>query len=207
MENLYSNGWFKNQQNSTGALSNLGPRCILAVSLLNASTGVLADDISLLLQNQKNDSIISSPLYIIRPKSSRTAFEDLDQIRKVLSPVTTDLARSLNVSRQTIYNWQNGEQPTSDHTIKLKDLACAADIFSEAGIKVDQALLRRKVIKGKNFFDNVQEGGSAQDFAQMLLRIVRNESEQRARLTARFANRKIPQSSPDFDIMPDNDSL
>ena len=131
----------------------------------------------------------------------------MEQIRKVLSPAMSDLAKSFNVSRQTIYNWLNGEQPTPEHTARLRDLALVADIFAEAGVPVNSVLLKRKVIKGKNLFEIIREGGSIRDAAQLLLQIVRSETSQRERLTARFAGRKISQPFADSDIMAANDEV
>jgi DNA-binding transcriptional regulator YiaG len=214
METTYSNrgGWFSDRQNSTGASSCLSsiPKYILAASLfVNAGTGAFADDLSRLQQDRKNEPIISNPIkiYTVETKSARTSAEDMEQIRKVLSPAMSDLAKSFNVSRQTIYNWLNGEQPTPEHTARLRDLALVADMFAEAGVPVNSVLLKRKVIKGKNLFGIIREGGSIRDAAQLLLQIVRSETSQRERLATRFAGRKISQPSADSDIMAANDEV
>ncbi len=214
METAYSNrgGWFSDRQNSTGASSSLSgiPKYILVASLfVRAGTGAFADDLSFLRPDRKNESIISNPIKIftVETKSARTSAENMEQIRKVLSPAMSDLAKSFNVSRQTIYNWLNGEQPTPEHTARLGDLALVADIFAEAGVPVNSVLLKRKVIKGKNLFEIIREGGSIRDAAQLLLQIVRSETSQRERLTARFAGRKISQPFADSDIMAANDEV
>jgi len=214
METAYSNrgGWFGDRQNSTGESSCLSciPKYVLAVSMvLSAGTGAFVDDLSRLRQDRKNEPIISNPIkiYAVETASARTSAEDIEQIRKVLSPAMTDLAKSFNVSRQTIYNWLNGEQPNPAHTARLRDLALVADIFAEAGVPVNSVLLKRKVIKGKNLFEVIREGGSARDAAQLLLQIVRSETNQRERLAARFAGRKTSQPSADSDIMAANDEV
>ena len=215
METVYSNrgGWFSDRQNSTGAsacyLSGIPKYMLLASLFVGPGTGALADDISLLRQDRKNESIISNPtkIFIAETKSARTSAENMEQIRKVLSPAMSDLAKSFNVSRQTIYNWLNGEQPTPEHTARLRDLALVADMFAEAGVPVNSVLLKRKVIKGKNLFEVIREGRSARDAAQLLLQIVRSETIQRERLAARFAGRKVFQPSADSDIMAANDEV
>lgn len=212
METAYSNRghWFGDRQNSTGESSYLRciPKYILAASLLvGAGTGVIADDLSRLRQDRKNEPVISNPvkIYTLETTSVRTSAEDMEQIRKVLSPAMSDLAKSFNVSRQTIYNWLNGEQPTPEHMARLRDLALVADTFAEAGAPVNSVLLKRKVIKGKNLFEVIREGGSAHDAAHLLMQIVRSETSQRERLAARFAGRKVSQPSADSDIMAAND--
>ena len=214
METAYSNrgGWFGDRQNATGASACLSsiPRYILAASLfVNLGTGAFADDLSRMRQDRKNEPIISNPIkiYAVETKSARTSAEDMEQIRKVLSPTMSDLAKSFNVSRQTIYNWLRGEQPTPEHMARLRDLALVADMFAEAGVPVNSMLLKRKVIKGKNLFEIIREGGSIRDAAQLLLQIVRIETSQRERLTARFAGRTISQPFADSDIMAANDEV
>ena len=214
METTYSNrgGWFSDRQNSTGTSSGLSciPKYILAASLfVSAGTGAFADDLVRLHQDRKNEPIICNPLklYAVETKPARTSAEDMAQIRKVLAPAMSDLAKSFTVSRQTIYNWLNGEQPTPEHTARLRDLALVADLFAEAGVPVNSVLLKRKVIEGKNLLEVIPEGGSARDAAQLLLQIVRSETSQRERLAARFAGRRVSQPSADSDIMAANDEV
>ena len=214
METAYSNrgGWFGDRQNSTGTSSYLLsiPKYILAASLLiSAGTGAFADDLSRLQQDRTNETIISNPIkvYSVETTTVRTSAEDMERIRQILSPAMSDLAKSLNVSRQTIYNWLKGEQPTTEHTARLRDIALVADMFAEAGISVNGVLLKRKVIKGKNLFEIVRDGGSASHTAQLLLQIVRREISQRERLAARFAGRTVAQSAADSDIMAANDPV
>ena len=214
MDAAYSNrgGWFGDRQNSTGAsscLSGITKYVFAAGLLVSAGTGAFADDLTRLQQARKTEPIISNHIrvYNVETQPARTSAEDLDQIRKILSPAMSDLAKSFNVSRQTIYNWLNGEQPTPEHTARLRDLALCADMFAEAGVSVNGVLLKRKVIKGKSLFEIIREGGSARDTGQLLLQIVRSEASQRDRLSARFAGRNVSQPSADSDTMAANDEV
>lgn len=214
MDTAYSNqrGWFSDRQNSTGASSCLScmTKYIVAASLfVSAGTGAFADDLSRLQHARKNEPIISNPIkiYAVETKSARTSAEDMEQIRKVLSPAVSDLAKSFNVSRQTIYNWLNGEQPTPENTARLKDLSLVADMFTEAGVSVNGVMMKRRMIEGKNLFEIIREGGSVRDAAQLLLQIVRSETSQRERLAARFAGRTVSQHSADSDVMAANDEV
>lgn len=212
METAYRGGWFGNQQSATGESPYLKgiQNLILATGLfITTGTGVYADDVSRLRQQPRNESALSNPLkvYSVETKPERTPAEQIDQIRGVLSPAVSDLAKSFGVSRQTIYNWLNGEQPKPEHTIRLREFALAADLFAESGIPVNSATLKRKIIKGKNLFEIVSEGGSARDAAQILIQIVQREISQRERLDARLAGRKIGRPSADSDIMAANDEV
>jgi hypothetical protein len=59
--------------------------------------------------------------------------EDLDQIRTVLRPSVTDLAKALGVSRQAIYDWQAGRPIAAANVARLQDVARAADLFAREG--------------------------------------------------------------------------
>lgn len=212
METGYSNrgGWFNDRPQSTGASSYLNgiPKYFLAASLLVAAgTGAFADDLSRIQQHRPNASTITNPIKICTVDTSitRTPSEDIERIRNVLRPAMSDLAKSFNVSRQTIYNWLNGEQPTPENTDRLKSLALVADTFADAGIAVNGILLKRKIMDGKSLFEVVQSGGSAIGAAQLMVQIVKRESEQKERLAARFAGRTASLSSADSDVMAAND--
>jgi transcriptional regulator with XRE-family HTH domain len=124
--------------------------------------------------------------------TTRTPMEDLSHIRAVLKPAITDLARALAVSRQAIYDWQNGKAIGSVNAARLADLAKAADVFAIEGLTSPSQLLRRPINGGKTFFDVVQEGGSAENAIWELVSRVRRELLQRQMLATRLANRKRP---------------
>lgn len=216
MRSEYSDkgGWFCDRPTSTGAPSFLGnmQKCLVAGCCLLATsvgTGASAHNIDTgrLQQQRSTGSSISSPqkIHSVEIALARTPAEDMERIRKSLSPAMSDLAKALNVSRQTIYNWVNGEQPTPEHIASLKDLALAADMFKEAGVLVNGTLLKRKVIQGKTLLDVVREGSSARDAAQILIRIVQRETIQREQLASRFAGRRASRPSADSDIMAAKD--
>ncbi|MCK4623013.1 MAG: hypothetical protein KAT62_12450 [Desulfuromonadales bacterium] len=212
METGYSNrgGWFSDQPNSTGDSSYLSsiPRYVMAVGLLvSAGTGAFADDLSQLQQQRANDLSAPVRVYACETAPVRTSIDNIVRIREVLCPAMSDLAKAFNVSRQTIYNWLNGGQATPEHASRLKDLALVADMFSEVGVPVNGVLLKRKVIEGKNLFEIVRDGGSVQGAAQLLLRVVKHETNQRERLASRFSGRSISQHSADTDVIAENDMV
>lgn len=122
----------------------------------------------------------------------RTIAEDLHHIRTILRPGVSELADILGVSRQAIYNWLGGENPSSLHTSKIKDLAAAADVIATEGILITRNILKRKVKDGKSLFEIIRDGGSGNESAQILAGILRRESEQRRILELRLANRFKP---------------
>jgi len=213
METTYSQGggWCSNRQASTGTVSGLKSvtKYVLAATMIvSAGTGVFVNDLDLWRQSRIKETMFN---YLFSCSgneiSSRTPAEDIHRIREVLSPSMSDLAKSCNVSRQTIYNWLNGEQPRDEHIARLQDLALAADIIAEAGTPVNGLLLKRRMIEGKNLFEVVRDGGSAQYAARLLVQIVNREASQRERLTARLAGRKPTLRSADSDLMAENDAV
>lgn len=135
----------------------------------------------------------------------RTPAEDLARIREVLHPAVSDLAATLGVSRQSVYNWLNGEQVAEENAARLQDLAQAADVLDHEGIAVNAALLKRKFANGRTLMQVAQAGESARDAALVLVQIHRREVAQRERMNARFVNRAKTSATADFDLPPSND--
>jgi predicted transcriptional regulator len=109
----------------------------------------------------------------------------------VLKPAVTEVASLFGVSRQTIYDWQNGAQPTQANAGKLEDLAAAADVFVAEGISVTPYLLKRRIAGGKTVFEVFRDGGDTENAARQLAQMVLRESNQRRILEARMAGRKL----------------
>lgn len=135
----------------------------------------------------------------------RTPGENLSRIREVLNPAVSDLATTFGVSRQSVYNWLNGDPVADDNAVKLQDLAQAADVLAHEGVSINAGLLKRKFVNGRTLFQVAQAGESARDAALILIRIQRREAAQRARMDARFVNRVKTPASADFDLPASND--
>jgi transcriptional regulator with XRE-family HTH domain len=135
----------------------------------------------------------------------RTPAEDLARIREVLRPAVSDLATTLGVSRQSVYNWLNGEQVAEENAARLRDLAQAADVLAHEGVAVNAALLKRKFANGRTLMQVAQAGESARGTALVLVQIHKREVAQRERMNARFANRAKKPASADFDLPLSND--
>jgi transcriptional regulator with XRE-family HTH domain len=121
-----------------------------------------------------------------------TVVENIRRIRAVLIPTVTDLAGLLSVSRQAVYDWQAGKPIAAENLARLEELAKAADLLAIEGLRGTSQALRRRIRDGKNFFDLVKEGGSAESAARGLVQIVRTENNQREALRRRLAERKRP---------------
>jgi DNA-binding phage protein len=84
---------------------------------------------------------------VARAKEMRAARatpgENLARIREVLGPSMSDLATTFGVSRQSVYNWLDGEPIAAENAAKLHDLALAleaTDLLAREGVMVNAAL-------------------------------------------------------------------
>lgn len=125
----------------------------------------------------------------LRTASPRRPAQNLARIREFFRPTVTDLAALFGVSRQAIYNWQAGEPIAQQNEERLEQLAWAADFLDSQGIAEGSSSMRRKLTKGRSFFDLVREGQPATEVAAMLVSLIRKEAAQRAAISSRLAAR------------------
>jgi hypothetical protein len=88
------------------------------------------------------------------------------------------------VSRQTLYNWLNGETPKEQHQGKLVQLAAAARVFTKAGFKPTALSLERTVAQGKSFVELIGQGADGKETAERLVRIEKRGAVAREKLDA-----------------------
>jgi len=202
--NTYPSTWFK-PIFLTGASHAIVALVTVATLASSTATGG-SNDVSLIKDRPQNGHDCWTQLAQPRVEGDiRDVTECLLRIRQFFSPSVSDLAATLGVSRQTVYNWQNGEQPKDALAEKLSDLARAADVFAQSNIQFSSALARRKFANGKTLFQVVESNESATEAAKLLVRIIETENRQRKVLEARFANRPKTTPSSDFDLPPAND--
>ena len=118
-----------------------------------------------------------------------TPADDLARIREVLKPTVLELANLFGVSRQAVYDWHAGSQPSAETASRLATLARAADVLATAGVAIDAKTLRRKVAGGGTLLDAVLSGSDALQVSRSLVQTLRRESNQRAAMAKRLAGR------------------
>jgi transcriptional regulator with XRE-family HTH domain len=129
----------------------------------------------------------------------RTPAESLARIREVLKPTMLELAGLFGVSRQAVYDWQQGSQPLPLTAQRLAQLARVADVFAEARLFVEAKTLRRKIAGGGTLLDAMSSGGNAESVARKLVGTLKREASQRERLQVQLAGRKrIPANPSDY---------
>lgn len=203
-------GWIANSSAETGGalttVSFVGWVMAAGAALSNVGTG---GGISIeRLQRVSNQSqYLSYALDVRETVLPRTPAQDLARIREVIKPSVSDLAIAFGVSRQSIYNWLNGEAISGENAARLSDFAQAADMIASEGVIVNSALLKRKFLNGKTLMQVVRDGGSVRDAASQLVQIHKREMVQRERMVARFASRAKSTQSADFDLPLANDHV
>lgn len=201
-------GWVTERPAATGGTLNI-VRLVGWVAAAGAALSAVGTGGHLSLeqlQRTGQQAVYATPtVEMAAADNFRTPGEDLARIREVLRPAVSDLAATLNVSRQSVYNWLNGEQVAEENAARLQDLAQAADVLAYDGLTVNAALLKRKFANGRTLMQVAQAGESARDAALMLVQIHKREAAQRERMNARFANRAKTPATADFDLPSSSD--
>lgn len=121
---------------------------------------------------------------------SYAPFTDLMKEVKVgFGRTMSHLPAVFGVSRQTLYNWMNGEVPKAHHRGKLQNLVAAARVFTHAGFKPTALALDRTIVNGKSFLELLSEGADGRDAALRLVRIEMRGAAARAKLDAMLGER------------------
>ena len=124
--------------------------------------------------------------------------ELMQVIKSGFGRTMTRLPEVFGVSRQTLYNWLNGETPKPAHQEKLRQLAEAGRIFSELGFKPTSLALDRTIMRGKSLLQLLSEGADGRDAARKLVRIVQRGNEARAKLDEILGGRRASLEASDI---------
>jgi transcriptional regulator with XRE-family HTH domain len=195
-------GWLGHSAGTGGA--NLSKVVTLCVSLM-ISTGTAAKpDDSILFKEQNSDTRFARSLVSVAEESS--CAEELEKVLSVFSPSISELAKVFGVSRQTLYNWKNGESLSAENEKKLRSMGAAADLFAHVKISVTGSILKRKIFENKTLFEIARDANSSfYAAAEILVSRLVKEREQQSRLASRFANRRQRAESGDSDFIDLND--
>jgi hypothetical protein len=122
----------------------------------------------------------------------------MGQVKSSFGRTMSRLPEVFGVSRQTLYNWLEGETPKAVHQERLRQLAEAAKVFADLGIKPTTPMLDRTVAEGKSFLQLMAAGANGQEAAKKLIRIIQRGAESRAKLDALLEGRKAKLSVSDI---------
>jgi len=132
----------------------------------------------------------------IEPTTTREIYAPYsDLMREVkagFGRTMSHLPTVFGVSRQTLYNWLNGEIPKEQHQNKLLQLAAAARLFTSTGFKPTALSLDRTVANGKSFIELIGQGADGKGTAEKLIRIEKRGASAREKLDALLGDRSSP---------------
>ncbi len=114
----------------------------------------------------------------------------MQEIRGGFGRTMSYLPPIFGVSRQTLYNWLDGEIPKAQHQEKLRQLAKAANMFFEFGLKPTGLMLNRTIGNGKTFLELVASGADGEDSAKKLIYIAKQGADSRKKLDELLFGRK-----------------
>lgn len=132
------------------------------------------------------------------PEPEAPFSRDMAQVKAGFGRTMSCLPGIFGVSRQTLYNWLNGEIPKVQHQKPLHQLARAATIFIELGFKATPAVLGRPIESGQSFIQLIAGGADGRDAAKKLVHVVQRGRDSRAKLDALLAGKKEKLDSSDF---------
>jgi transcriptional regulator with XRE-family HTH domain len=129
----------------------------------------------------------------------RTPFAKLmEDVKAGFGRTMSRLPEVFGVSRQTLYNWLDGETPKDIHRDKLRQLAEAAGVFADLGFRPTSLSLDRTVSDGKSLLQLLSEGADGRETAKKLVRIAQRGAESRAVLDDLLNGRKAKPDVPDI---------
>ena len=105
-------------------------------------------------------SEINSPKPNLRSSSLPSFVQSLELIKKTFAISVSSLASVFGVSRQTIYDWQNGAIASELSQSKLQDLVAAANVLIASGLNPGPSV-KRVIREGKSLLEIYRDGGSA----------------------------------------------
>jgi transcriptional regulator with XRE-family HTH domain len=114
----------------------------------------------------------------------------MQRVKEGFGRTMSRLPQVFGVSRQTLYNWLNGETPSAGHEARLRELVAAADVFRKRGITPTSPMLLRSILNDKNFLELLAGGADGRDTAEKLVRIVRGGEGSRGKLEQLLAGQR-----------------
>ena len=124
--------------------------------------------------------------------------ELMRQVKGGFGRTMSRLPEVFGVSRQTLYNWLDGEVPKQAHQERLRQLAEAAGVFASLGIRPTTHMLDRTVSQSKSFLQLIASGADGKETAKRLIRVVQRGNDSRSKLDALLAGREATLSASDF---------
>lgn len=101
---------------------------------------------------------VSSTTDTVQPVDVRNIAQHLANIREILSPSMSELAKELGITRQALYKWLSGENQPDDpvKTNFIARLSYVADEFRKAHVSDGKLLIKMKAFNGLSLVDLIK---------------------------------------------------
>lgn len=140
--------------------------------------------------------VVPAREHVATPVAPHTAL--MQDVRRGFGRTMSRLPEVFGVSRQTLYNWLDGETPKTAHQARLQQLAAAALVFEQMGVKPTTAMLDRPLHSGQSFLQLMAAGADGDATARQLLRVHGQQASARAKLDALLGPRKSRPAASDL---------
>ncbi len=131
----------------------------------------------------------------------------MEQVKAGFGRTLSRLPAVFGVSRQTLYNWLDGDTPKEAYQERLRQLADAAAVFQGMGMKPTTAMLDRTISQGLSFLELLAEGADGKETAKKLVRVVQRGGEARSKLDTMLAGRKSSLTPADIGAPALDDTM
>lgn len=114
---------------------------------------------------------VSSASDIAQPVDVRNIAQHLANVREVISPSMSELAKELGITRQALYKWLSGENQPDDpiKTNFIISLSNVADVFRKAHVNDAKLLIKMKAFNGLSLLDLIKREHDWQEPVQVLI--------------------------------------
>lgn len=137
--------------------------------------------------------------YLAPPSDNELPSPIVERMRMIRSAFGRNFSRIpavFGVSRQTLYNWLQGEQPKIAHHARIESLAEAAEVFLACGYTPNYSDLGRTVRDGKSFIELISQGANGRCLAKDLMWLIYRGMESRKKLDSMLAKTSAPRLTP-----------
>lgn len=122
----------------------------------------------------------------------------MQQVKAGFGRTMSRLPEVFSVSRQTLYNWLDGETPKHVHQERLRQLAEAARVFQDLGFKPTALALDRAIDQRKSFLQLLGDGADGKDTAKKLVRIAQRGEQSQTKLDQILQGRRAKLTPADI---------
>lgn len=180
-------------EGTTAARRTFGLFTGAAVALIVAFVGTggltYKDHVRDRLDPAKRYEATKSPSQAASPSSFLSVAEQLALVKKTLQPSMSELASIFQVSRQSIYDWQKGSQPSEENLRRLGYVANVASAIGAVDLPRSGSLLKVTVVDGRTLLEIAREGEPFEWAVKVLAQRQKTFEEERARITRLFKNK------------------